>query len=91
MRQINQSIPIHLSPYWKKGPPCFYLPQNGGPVKIFPPVTAVRRSYRRRLYACRASPKALYRAGTNAVQELVSGLMKRNKIAGQYAVVENIQ
>ena len=28
MRQINQSIPIHLStPYWKKGP-LFYSPKN---------------------------------------------------------------
>jgi hypothetical protein len=36
MRQINQSIPIHLStPYWKKGP-LFYLPKNSGvPAKNF--------------------------------------------------------
>ena len=34
---------------------------------------------------------ALHRAGANSVQKLVSRLMWRNKITGQYAVVENIQ
>ena len=34
---------------------------------------------------------ALHRAGADSVQKLVSRLMWRNKITGQYAVVENIQ